>query len=216
MARKPSMKDVLEAKKRNDHFRFLFQLPSDEALLHKFEASLSFRKVFVIGRIYISAHYACFHSLLPEDKAEQRLANANANHASSSLTGSGSTPLTGATDAAAAGGGSGSGGGGGGGSRVRGLRDGGVLADSVMRGRRASSSFMSGVAASSGASALVAGGSSGLASAPFLKLVVPFSEIAQIGLEDDGPGSFLIALNTKRNQVHYRACACACACAAID
>ena len=124
------MKDVLETKKRNEHFRFLFQLPADESLLHKFDASLSFRKVFVLGRIYLSAHYACFHSLLPADKAELRLAGG--------LTGSGSVALgvggVGADVSTALNGS-------GGGSRARGLRDGGVLADSVLRGRRGSSSF---------------------------------------------------------------------------
>ncbi len=176
------MKDVLETKKRNEHFRFLFQLPADESLLHKFDASLSFRKVFVLGRVYLSAHYACFHSLLPADKAELRLAGG--------LTGSGSVALgvggVGADVSTALNGS-------GGGIRARGLRDGGVLADSVLRGRRGSSSFGGGGSGSSGAGA---GGA-----APFLKVVVPFVEIAQIGLEDDGPGSYLIALNTKRNQV---------------
>lgn len=172
--KKPSMKDILDTKKRNERFRALFQLPTEESLERKFDASLSFRKVFVQGKVYLSPNYACFHSLLPEDKDELRqqtnvqATNAGGNQAGVSLVGSGTAPLTSS-----------------GTFGVKGIRDGGVLADNVLRGRRSSTT----------------GFINSSSSSPFLKMVVPFVEITQMGLEDDGPGSYLVAVNTKRNQV---------------
>jgi len=150
------MKDLLETKKQNEQFRNLFRLPPEEGLESKFLASLCFTKVFVLGKIYLSTNYACFHSLMPEEKEEMKLHNNGGNIVS------GSSVET---------------------SRIKGVRDSGVLADSVLRGRRGSFYSNSGPPA-------------------FLNLVIPFVEIVEIGLEDDGPG-YLMAVNTTWNKVLF-------------
>lgn len=170
--KKPSMKDILDAKKRNERFRYLFKLPTEETLTVKFDASLSYKTVFVQGKIYLSPNYVCFHSLLPEDKGGLR--QGGNGQITAGAGASGSSPNGGSSSSSMSNFPIG----------VKGLRDGGMLAESVLRGRRANHSFINTAS-----------------QAPFLKLVVPFVEITQMGLEDDGPGAYLIALNTKRNQV---------------
>ncbi|KAL6079447.1 GTPase activating protein (GAP) [Balamuthia mandrillaris] len=72
LAKKKSTKEILDLRKRNEHFQTLFHLPAEEVLELKLDCSLRVKNIFVAGKLYVSPDFVCFHSLLPEDENEER------------------------------------------------------------------------------------------------------------------------------------------------
>ncbi len=130
---------MLDIRKRNEEFRSLFGLPQHEELITKHEASISYKSTWVLGKIYLSKNFTCFHSLLQDDREELM-----------------KKPKS---------------------ERLVGIRDGGVIADNSIKGRK------------------------GSAFKPFLKVTIPVTEVVELGFNNDGRCGFLISMNTKRNQV---------------
>ncbi|KAL6062411.1 GTPase activating protein (GAP) [Balamuthia mandrillaris] len=72
LAKKKSTKEILDLRKRNEHYQTLFHLPAEEVLELKMDCSLRVKNIFVAGKLYVSPDFVCFHSLLPEDENEDR------------------------------------------------------------------------------------------------------------------------------------------------